>query len=191
MASTDLATQAERPARVVRYQRSQGSLLLPSELEALDSTESVLDFPLLTPSQMALAKRTVEDLRASLEPAGPDHVRKIFASLAYLPHKEKGEEMAQMMLADFISVLQAIPRDVLDRAREKVAATARFFPTPSEFKAHCTEHARRAWLLSRVQMMIRRGVRPDEPRAYATREEIARIKAEVASSFAPKQEAAE
>lgn len=150
-----------------------------------------MDFPLLTPSQMALAKRTIEDIRASLEPAGPDHVRKIFASLAYLPHKEKGEQMAQMMLNDFVSVLQSIPRDVLDRAREKVAGTARFFPTPSEFKEHCTEHARRAWLLSRVQMMTRRGIREEAPPSYASRADVARIKAEVAAEFGSKQAVAE
>lgn len=135
---------------------------------------------------MELAKQTVDDLLASLEPAGPDHVRKIVASLAYLPHREKSEEETEMMVRDFVSALQGVPRDVLDKAREKVVAKARFFPTPAEMLAHCGEHNRRAWLLSRVRMAIRRGVAPP-PVKRVTQIEMDRIKQEIAEERAKRE----
>lgn len=166
--------------------QSPAQLSLPCELARLDSDDSVFDIPQFTPGQIDAAKRAIVEYQQAMTGAGEGVAKQMVAQLAMvLPKKARSDSESAFLVATYAEALSDIPADILRNTYQRLIREQQFFPTIMEIrKAAGPEMAKRSWLLARMRAMVARGAAPEEPEQYASPDDVARIKAEVAASLA-------
>lgn len=137
----------------------------------------------------------IDIMRGGLQPTAMNEVGRMVGKMAIAyPNAKLSDEETEARLELYIELLKDIPFDVLSNAFKRVTQTLRFFPSVSEIReAAAPELGRRRAQLMHLEMLLekhRRGT-AELIVEYASAEDVARIKAEVAAEFSERRKAFE